>query len=638
MRSQGSSPPGESVAKLKVEKVSTAELTVMARENHDILKTLPDHTSIKLLALLRTACPHALTRHVLTTYFVAGRTEVELDAGMTLLADRPQDANLIIKSASTTFTTHRTSEGDAAATLSRSPHISRPLRRLCLSGLTRLDPAALSGLFRRCHSLEEVVLKGCVRVDAECMSALVHSGNNASTLRVLNVNFTEVGLNGVESIVSRCPNLRVLKVANLTGLTDRTIPEMLRRCTDAAASSSTPFLPLSRLETLKLRATDLGPVGISSFLQLCTRTLRNLDLAGLNLLTTQGITTLAAVLGIELGPVGGHASAETVPAFPKRAANPPALRKLNLSDNVPSQSRPRDVEAALPLLMRLVANFSASLEVLLLDNLGLEWRDFQVLQRGMAEHLPPSDQTMPSRDGTFPQLPLRRMSLNGSLPTILEVQDFRTGSRDAPPTHDISLKASVTDLSLSGIDLRTNVFYKMYVPIPYDNEATDAASSPRSWAGVQRLDLSHTQISDVELAAFASRLTAGAGTGTDEATGSTPALSRQRSSLREINLAGTSVSAEGVKALLRMCPYAERVDLTGCRGVGVRERRGIFESLAGECHSDTEADSEGGGVGGGNGSRRADNAKPSRRSGKRSDDSGLQEHTKPSPRSRKTRS
>lgn len=593
MRSREDSNPGNAPHTVSLSASSTADLHETIKENHRFLKILPDHTLINLLRLLRTHCPQALTRHILTTYFVVGRAQVELDTSMTLFADRPEDINLILKSASLAGAAACTDPDLNAAQLYRGareprPAVSlnaiRPLRRLNLSGMTRLDPVTLSSLFRRCTVLEEVILKGCVRVDADCLSALIYSGDNADTLRVLNVNFTEVGLQGIETVASHCRNLRVLKIANVTGINDRSAPEMLRRCMTVASSVSRPFVPLSKLETLKLRATDLGPVGISSFIQLCSQSLQNLDLASLGLMTIQGASALTSVLGIDVGASGKQSGLDASTAvLPSRWSPAPALRKLNLSDNLPPHSRPRDIETALPLLMRLIPPFAETLEVLLLDNLGLEWKNFRLIQQGIADHLERKREEL-EKQGTFAvrTLALKRLSLSGSLPTILESQDFRSGEVQEAK-HDISLKSMVQDLSLSGVDLRRSVYQKMDVSIPYDDEDDAAAIevplssvSRRSWGNVQKLDLSYTQISDVELAAFSSCLAAPRGDDHKQQEGTAS------SSLREIVLAGTSVTSEGIKSLLRRCPFVERVDLTGCRGVGVRERRGIFESLEGD--------------------------------------------------------
>lgn len=562
--------------------LTTQELTAMSQEHHQLLKILPDATAVKLLRLLRTQCPEALTRHVLTTYFVVGRTDFELDASMTLLTERPQDINLIIRSAGSTIGAAATAS-PLPGSLLQTTSFSRPLRRLSLSGMTRLDPVALSALFRRYTALEEVVLKGCVRVNADCMKALVESGDNATTLRVLNLNFTEIGEAGVEAVVSRCRNLEVLKLANVLGLTDRVVPEMLRRCAVTAADSSSPFVPLSRLKTLKLRATEVGTLGVSSFLQLCTRTLENLDLAGLGLASVHGVHTLRTVLNIQISLSSSMIRSKDrhLDDLPPPIGKPPPLRKLNLSDNLAPNSRPGSIDSTLSLLMLLIPPFIDTLEVLILENLGLEWKDVVTLKRGVAEHgLTKRKAQEKGQDGDDIaeqyKFPLRRLSLAYSLPTVLEVQDIWDVEHEDTTSQDeaqrlalnASLKAQVQDLTLAGTDLRQEVFWKMSMPNPYDPVSqlgNGNERKTRSWASIQRLDLAHTHITDFELATITRCLCS--------------STDGRASALREIDLAGTSVTGEGVKALIKACPYVERINLTGARGVGVRERRGIFETL-----------------------------------------------------------
>lgn len=601
-RSMRNRPPSQSTKTGPLpDGTTTEDLTVLSQENHQILRVLPEHTLLRLLKLLRVHSPDALTRHILTTYFVVGKSDVELDASMKLFVDYPTSANLIIKSAGPNPSMAQPSPD--------SPTWTPPLTRLSLSGLTRLDPIALASLFRRCHHLEEVVLKGCVRVDSDCMAALVGAdtrresntsngtgpSSSAKTLRHLNLNFTDVGAAGVEAVLGHCPNLSVLKLANVLGLSDKTVPEMIRRATTQAASSPTPFLPLGRLKSLKLKATTCGPVAISSFVQLCTSTLQRLDLAGLNLLTAHGMATLASVLGVEVSSTSRAVAAPELPTSARR----PHLVKLNLSDNVSGTSRLHDYEIAIPVMMRLIPAFAETLEVLLLDDLDIDISAFDLLQREMSCKYQ-SIAAQAASDGIAWHPPLKRLSLANAYPTVLEQQDLwltedeaSSGSIVAPSTQTFWLKTIVEELNLSGIDLRQSNFAKLVSSsrIPYNTPdhvaghevvGTDAyeselASSVRLWPRMKKLDLSNTSIGDHELLCFSQRLLCqpyGVSGGPTQ---------QQQHTLRELVLAGTSVTSDGVKeAVRRAGKFTERVDLTGCRGVGIRERRGFWESVEGE--------------------------------------------------------
>lgn len=645
------------------------ELDDLTRSNHQLLKVMPDRHIVKLLRLLRTHNSSALTRHVLTTYFVTGRSDVELDAGMTLLKDKPQEINLMVKSLA-----------------SPSAGTGATLRRLSLSGLTRLDPTALASALKRCDSLEELVLKGCVQVNSTCVAALTSTASR-HTLRIANYNFTDIGLEGFTLLASKCSNLEVLKLASVTGLTDKSVPEALRKATETAEG----FPPLAKLRTLKLRKTGVGPLGISACVQLCGKTLENLDVSSLGLMTESGIRTLGAVLGVQhrsqhadssydLPPFGsGRTQSTVLPSSPLR----PQLRKLNLSSNFAHQStlhiRSQEATYAIEYLMRyLLPAFADTLEVLLLDDLaitGVEWdvlegewwpeRKRREAEReetiesgagtatggaldgiviktedGGTEVYGGISTTAPSPSTRRPLAALRRLSLSGNQPSILRWLDlWRLDYLSASPTDSPRLMSGVEELDLSRIDLRSSTQARFrgqggsawsYYQRPAGHNTEDATPPcPRSWANLRKLDLSGTQLGDRELDVLRTRLcpallrSAEAGTttlGTDdetephaergwvgdaapwelyarrqaerlgEPTGEAP-LRYEKSALRSLSLAGTNVSGEGVKRLVAPqqkkapCPYVEVLDLTGCRGVAVRERRGIWDVIEAEAQA-----------------------------------------------------
>lgn len=308
-------------AKARAGNLSVTELTGLAQDNDQLLRMVPDRCSAKLLRLLRSHCPTALTANVLAAYFIAGRSEIELDASMTLLSDSPEVINSLIRRA-----THSRPLPGPSRSLAHGP----PLTRLSLSGMTRLSPEVLASLFRRCSHLEEVVIKGCVRVDSACIDALLET--NADSLKVINANFTDIGIQGVEAVVSQARRLEVLKVANVLGLTDKAVPDMVRRAMLKSSESKPPFVALSKLKTLKIRGTQLGIVGINSLILACRASLENLDVCQTNLHSEGDATMLSMSLGYNQPFT---TEGDLPPPGPSTALRAP-LRKLNLSSTFAS--------------------------------------------------------------------------------------------------------------------------------------------------------------------------------------------------------------------------------------------------------------------------------------------------------------
>lgn len=177
-----------------LKKLDQDDLHFLSERNRALLKILPSQVAARLLTLVATYHPHALTRHVLGTYFVSGRSIVSLNGSLPLFSAQPSAASLLLSSAPS----------------------GNVLRTLRLSGLTRLEDRALRGVFARCTALETVVLRGCVKVGASSIEALVKTCG--STLRTVNLDFTDVGAEGVKMLVQGAPRLEVMKLAGVGGL------------------------------------------------------------------------------------------------------------------------------------------------------------------------------------------------------------------------------------------------------------------------------------------------------------------------------------------------------------------------------------------------------------------------------------
>lgn len=555
-----------------------AELAEISKANHEILKHLPDDQMNKLLQLLRLHCPQALTRQTLTTYFVNGRSNVELDASMVLLAEKPDQVNLILRNINPPV---------LSSSLAPPPP---PLLRLSLSGLTRLAPEALSSLFRRCDRLEEVVLRGCVRVDASCMTALME--RNASSLKLLNASFTDIGLEGVETIISKGRSLQVLKLADVLGLTEKATPEMLRRAVLKASEARPPFIPLASLQTLKLRGTDVRLQGLCAFVRLCKDTLTNLDAAGVahheKPWAANALILLADSLGYHLTPdmvqdvdeqVAFEGSRDDLPRASSTLGAPrqAPLQKLNLSDNFHERNG-FYIQGVLSVWLH---QLSPTLESFVLNRPGH-------VSLYTCYHNKRVDYEVPH----LKRFALTSMNMDGagdSPPALPNVRDLLTPTSDS----GIPIWPSFLDycirLDFSGSDLSKQHFLalgkKKYlschswgIGVVPRNETYDPENRPgrsggidqhasdvrnqhryklRDWPHLKELNLSHTGVRDEQVLA----------------------LARRCPQLDTIHLAGTHVTSEGISELLQETRFLTKMDLTGCRGVKVSERRNAFEIL-----------------------------------------------------------
>ncbi|CAO1616911.1 unnamed protein product [Sympodiomycopsis kandeliae] len=515
-------------------------------ENSQMLKLLPPLTKIKLLRLLRKHHPEALTRLVLVTYFLRGLPEIELDSAMTLFVEQPEEINRVLRMVGPS----------SEAQLSTSASVlSVPIRRLNLSGLTRLSPTALVACFGRCRHLEEVVLKGCVRVNAECMSALLE--HNAQHLQVINVNFTDIGPEGLEMLISRAPNLKVLKVANVTGLTDKVMPDIIMRASQVGQSADQPYIPLFKLETLKIRGTQMGDVSLTALFGLIRRgqtplRLTNLDVSHMDL-TGHKMDSLLSLWEHkkmeEMISVRGS-------GFDEAFRELPVFAKLNLSHTGQGSLFRSSLDARSAIL-----DVSFRTRKLILDghgeNLDL---DFEI-QREIWS-------TCEGWKNSEWDPPIERISLSELDPkcdldtALWYALNTTTTERYVGDILYYWWLVYAKDINFSSNDLskmkaKEQECLQIYEEFQQGRE-TGHVLEAATWF-VENLDLSNTRIDDDVLRMFV----------------------KSCHWLQEINLSNTNVTSEGVRHLIAECPYLTSIDLTGCRGVPVKERRNVFEYLAG---------------------------------------------------------
>ncbi|GAA5986577.1 hypothetical protein JCM10908_003807 [Rhodotorula pacifica] len=206
--------------------------------------------------------------------------------------DDPADPGVSVMSIAMLFfhpnTTRLSLSGMAAPTLlvSRIPQCTT-LAVLDLSGHVALRDPILAKVVAQLPTLEVVNLKGCTKVGDQTMVAL--SKASEDRLKEINLSLTAVTIKGLTSLLARCKNLEVLKLANVQGLNERNVSKWITDATDAALGWR--HVPLSRLRTLKVRSTEFTDASIGRLLSLCAPTLERLDVSYSSLKTLDFISS-----------------------------------------------------------------------------------------------------------------------------------------------------------------------------------------------------------------------------------------------------------------------------------------------------------------------------------------------------------
>jgi hypothetical protein len=236
-----------------------------------------------------------------------------LDMTTSTSFDDPSDPGVSVMSIAMLFfhpnTTRLSLSGMAAPMLlvSRIPHCTG-LTELDLSGHVALRDPILAKVVAQLPTLEIVNLKGCTKIGDQTLVAL--SMASEDRLRVVNLSLTAVTIKGLTSLLARCKNLEVLKLANVQGLVsrdraqfkssystdtrdasqnERNVSKWITDATDAALGWR--HAPLSRLRTLKVRSTEFTDASIGRLLSLCAPTLERLDVSYSNLKTLDFISS-----------------------------------------------------------------------------------------------------------------------------------------------------------------------------------------------------------------------------------------------------------------------------------------------------------------------------------------------------------
>ncbi|BGP31372.1 hypothetical protein JCM10296v2_003136 [Rhodotorula toruloides] len=194
--------------------------------------------------------------------------------------DGPSDPGVSVLSLATLFfhpaTTRVSLAGLTAPVIlvARLPQCTS-LTDLDLSGHIALRDAPLAKVLAQLPQLERINLKGCTKVGDASIIAL--SKATEDRLKVVNLSLTAATIKGLISLLARCRNLEVLKLANVAGLNEKNVAKLVSDATDAALGWR--HVPLSRLRTLKVRSTEITDASLGRLLSLCAPSLERLDIS-----------------------------------------------------------------------------------------------------------------------------------------------------------------------------------------------------------------------------------------------------------------------------------------------------------------------------------------------------------------------
>lgn len=326
---------------------TTSELHYLTRKTSEQLKLLSPNASFLLYKALVEQAPQYLTKTVISSYFLppildksaltvssattAAKTHIWLPASLPLLAHDRSAASFLVghmTSAITAAREHRPStlsqgfaENLPLAALPPRITLAQPmsfaLRLLQLHGLTRLQDATLARFFEAAAPsssqqpesilrLDIISLRGCIAIADRSVTAMCRA--TGSTLRYLNLDYTDISADSVATIMTHAPELRTLKLGYNENLSDKTLQVALE------APKTGNVLPFSTLANLRLRRCEqVGEAGIAMFLRYAYSTLEVLDVSDTNV---SRLRPDIKFLGLAFSPTGNNT---TLP-----------LRKINL--------------------------------------------------------------------------------------------------------------------------------------------------------------------------------------------------------------------------------------------------------------------------------------------------------------------
>jgi hypothetical protein len=487
---------------------------LQALSSHNLVLLAPQLT-LQLQQMLERKSPQSLSFDVLSRYFLspAKVSYSRTFRALAIVGGVPVDEAvrmlkaLFVSPASTPY---------AAPTIVR-PNAATTLRSLHLQAFTRLTSRHLEPLFNETVSLEEVCLRGCVNVTSEAIGRLVNTCGQ--TLRSVNLNWTSVGLAGVEHLARGAPHLVTLKIAHVQGLSDANISAMMSRATQQTLMQGT--VPLSKLRKVKLNGTHIGITGVASLLKHCGPRLESLDVGNTRVGGSGCIDLLFMALAYdEGGPKGSYST----------GSNRNVLLKINLSSlEIPETDLARFLVAVAKFhaLRSINLNYVQSRKGSTVN--GLSDAMIATLMSSITERT-----KVPYEGYAFDSIAVATSSnLSGILSParFLIDHDHPSGPR----------RRIVRVLNLSG----QNLSRQMLDPLSIQDGTS---------LNVEVLNLHGCKMPDE----FDWRSVGVNGR------------------LRSIDLSGTAVAKKMVDALISENPCLEKMDLTGCRSIPVRARRDYF--------------------------------------------------------------
>lgn len=428
------------------------------------------------------------------------------------------------------------------------------LRTLHLQAFTRLKTDQILNLFEHTQNLENVCLRGCVNIYPEAVAKLVK--NCGQTLRTVNFNWTSIGLTGVEHLIRDAPNLEILKIAHVRGLSDSSVKAMMTRIVANAKGT----VPLGKLERLKLHGTEIGIQGLGALLQHCGKQIKSLDIGNTRVGGTGSIELLLMLLGYE-----EHKIQESDSMANYASPGNLTLEKINLSHlSVP-------VLSALQFVKSIAR--CKRLRKVSLDHLSI---------------LPSSTMYPKLVEALFQAVALRALErriykdYQPDQEYIMDSVSFACPSTLSTPIHQVDLKQIckpldrgtvkrspndkiIRTLSLSGMTFRTTPSSGNEDEDLRDMDwmesqfANEGSAQYLSALLCSTFDVQHLNLSGCRLPEPCEWPLLGIYGG-----------------LRSMDLSNSHIDRESVDDLVQNNPYLERIELTGCRSIPITKRRNYF--------------------------------------------------------------
>ncbi|CEQ40592.1 SPOSA6832_02219, partial [Sporobolomyces salmonicolor] len=266
-----------------------------------------------------------------------------------------------------------------AVLISRLPQCTG-LVDLNLSSLPSLKDTLLSKVLAQLPTLEKVNLKGCTKVGDASLIAL--SKATEHRLKVANLSLTAVTVKGLTSVLARCSQLEVLKLAAVAALNEKNVNKLVEVATGSTqAALGWRHVPLSHLRTLKLRQTDITDASLGRLLSLCATTLTHLDVSYSALksldIVSSALHTLPSWKLEKLVVSGLPLTSATMEGFfqplSERPAEERARFKILKIGSIPASSTkaPGLTDAVLSKLMPYLVKLEGLVSVSLFQNWGL---------------------------------------------------------------------------------------------------------------------------------------------------------------------------------------------------------------------------------------------------------------------------